>query len=126
MEPSPGQPGSALQSYAAAFELSGSPTQGSLKLLSPIGSTAAWIEWSPGQATLKAPAPPQNFVGLDELSAHLLGTQVPVLALFAWLGGNAQAVDGWRVDLSQRDQGKIVAHRVHPLPAAELRLIIAP
>lgn len=122
----PGQPGSAEQSFSAGFELIGNAAQGSLQLLTPIGSTAAWIEWTTTQAWLKAPAPARKFANLDDLSGHLLGTSVPVLALFEWLGGNALPVDGWTTDLSQREQGKIVARRTQPLPITELRLVITP
>lgn len=114
------------QRFSAAFELSGNPTEGSLKLLTPIGSTAAWIAWSPGSATLKAPEPAQTFNSLDALCVHWLGTTIPVPALFAWLAGQDQTVAGWTMQTDSLNPRKIVAHRHEPAPVAELTLILSP
>ena len=55
---------------------------------------------------------------------HLLGTDIPVTALFGWLDGQALTSEGWQVDLSQRDRGKILARRQAPAPQAELRVVL--
>lgn len=117
-EPAPGQ------SFSAAFELQGTPQQGDLLLLTPLGSTAAAIHWMPGQAVLHARGETRQFNDLDQLIKQLLGTPVPVTALFAWLAGRAQEVEGWQVDLSAQGQGKILARRLFPEPAAELRVVL--
>jgi len=112
------------QSFSAAFELQGTPQQGDLLLLTPLGSTAAAIHWMPGQAVLHARGETRQFNDLDQLITQLLGTPVPVTALFAWLAGQAQEVEGWQVDLSAQDQGKILARRLSPEPSAELRVVL--
>jgi len=112
------------QSFSAAFELQGNPAQGELQFFTPLGSTAAALSWSPAGALLRARGETRAFNDLTQLTNTLLGTDVPVAALFAWLDGQPQAVPGWQVDLSQRAQGKIQAHRTSPAPAAELRVLL--
>lgn len=112
------------QSLTAGFELVGAMQQGQLLLFTPLGSTAAVVDWRTGWATLRAQGQTREFTGLDELIKHLLGTPVPVAAMFAWLDGQPVNADGWEVDLSNRSQGKIVARRLLPTPAAELRLVL--
>jgi len=111
-------------SFSAPFELQGNAQQGELVLLTPLGSTAAAIHWAPGKAVLQARGETHEFDNLSQLISELLGTDVPVAALFAWLHGQAQEVNGWQVDLSQRNQGKILAQRLSPSPPAELRLVL--
>lgn len=111
-------------SFSAPFELQGNAQQGELVLLTPLGSTAAAIHWAPGRAILQARGATREFDNLSQLVSELLGTDVPVAALFAWLHGQAQEVNGWKVDLSQRNQGKILAQRLTPSPPAELRLVL--
>lgn len=53
-------------------------------------------------AVLQANGERQEFHSLDLLINKLLGTGLPVTALFAWLGGQARDSDGWQVDLSQK------------------------
>lgn len=113
------------QSFSASFELSGTPDAGELIFFTPLGSTAAAIHWSPAQATLATQSQIQTFSGLSPLIQDLLGTDVPVQALFAWLNGHALAADGWQVDLANFDRGKITAQRF-TAPAAQLRLILEP
>ena len=120
----PDQPQSQDQSFSAAFELQGNPEQGELRLFTPVGSTAAGIQWTPGSATLQARGETRQYSDLAQLIQLVLGTDVPVTALFAWLAGLAQDVDGWQVDLSARDQGKIVARRGAPALPAELQVLL--
>jgi len=110
------------QSFSAAFELQGSMEQGELIFFTPFGSTAAVIQWAPGQAVLQSDGQTQTFENLNQLMAKLLGTDVPVAALFLWLSGQNQEVAGWQVDLSQKAQGKITAQRLTPAPVADLKI----
>jgi len=112
------------QSFSAAFELQGNPGEGELQFFTPLGSTVAAIRWSLAGAVLQARGEVREFNNLTQLSTALLGTDIPVTALFAWLDGLPQDVEGWQVDLSQRPQGKIQAHRNTPRPAAELRVLL--
>ena len=112
------------QSFSAAFELQGSPSQGELQFFTPLGSTAAALHWSPTGAVLRARGETRDFNNLAQLITAVLGTDVPVTALFAWLDGQALMVDGWEVDLSDRGQGKIQARRSIPAPVAELRVLL--
>lgn len=114
------------QSFAASFELSGTPQAGELRLLTPLGSTLAVIHWTPQNAVLEARGESRSYAGLDVLTQDLLGATVPAPALFAWLQGSALAGSGWQVDLSEYAQGKVNATRIDPLPQAHLRLILEP
>jgi outer membrane lipoprotein LolB len=114
------------QAFSAFFELQGTPEQGQLRFFTPLGSTAAVIAWSPGQAQLQSGDEIQHFSNIAELTEHLLGTPMPLSALFAWLAGDSSSLDGWQVDQSQFDSGKIVAQRVNPAPRAEIRVLLEP
>lgn len=121
-EPNTGQ--GTAQSFSAAFELQGSAQQGALIFYTPLGSTVAAIYWAPGSAVLKLRGESRDFDDLNQLVAELLGTNLPVAALFLWLDGQTQEVAGWQVDLSQKMQGKILASRLTPAPPAELILLL--
>ena len=45
-------------------------------------------------------------------------------ALFAWLRGLPQAGEGWEADLSRLPDGRLLARRLAPPPAAELRVVL--
>lgn len=122
----PDDPMSESRSFGAAFELTGSPDLGELSFFSPLGSTAAAIRWSPQSATLEAQGETRSFEGLTPLIQHLLGTNVPVPALFAWLSGRNLPADGWQVDLGEYAKGRVIAQRLAPLPYAQLRLVLEP
>jgi outer membrane lipoprotein LolB len=112
------------QFFSAAFELQGNAEQGELSLLTPIGSTAAAIFWTPESAWLQSRGEKRRFPDISALIGDVLGTPVPIGALFAWLHANPSKVDGWEVNLSQFDSGKIVARRSSPAPAAEIRIVL--
>ena len=114
------------QSFYASFELAGNASAGSLTLLTPIGSTVALLQWSPGNASLQqgAKASSQRFSSLDELAERATGTVIPVAALFDWLAGTSSPVPGWTADLSAQPEGRIVATRQQPLPIATLRVVL--
>lgn len=115
-----------VQSVTAGFDLRGSPDAGTLLLTSPLGNAVASVEWSATQAEWRQGDRVIKKRNLDELTTELGGTALPVVALFAWLNGTALETDGWQADLSRHTDGRITAKRTHPLPSAELRLILQP
>ncbi len=126
----------------AGFELAGNPSAGQLELSTPLGSLMARARWGAGSVTLQTPDSERSFESLDELTRELLGEAIPVAALFDWLQGRpwpqapSRALPGrtggtsgtgssdqagfeqlsWRVDLTQREQGLIVATRLSDPP----------
>jgi outer membrane lipoprotein LolB len=66
----------------------------------------------------------RHYESLDALIKQAVGTEIPVVALFAWLAGDNMNVAGWSADLSQHAEGRITARRTEPTPIAELRLIL--
>ena len=114
------------QSFSSSFELQGKPELGQLRFFTPLGSTAAAIIWSPLQAQLQTGGEIKYFNNIAELIEQVLGTPVPLSALFAWLAGDPSGVGGWEVDHSQFDSGKIVAQRISPAPRAEIRVLLEP
>lgn len=112
------------QSFAAEFELSGTARDGALTLYTPLGNTAAALSWSAQTATMRSQGEVRHFESLDALIKQAVGTEIPVLALFAWLAGDNMTVAGWSADLSQHANGRITARRTAPAPSAELRLVL--
>ena len=121
------------QSLSAGFELQGGAQAGELRLNSPLGTRMVSARWSPGLAVLTTAEGERRFAGLDALSQQALGEALPLAALPDWLAGRPwpQAAHrstttgfeqlGWSVDLGQRDQGRVEAHRLAP-PAVLLRV----
>lgn len=116
--------GQEKQSFSAAFELTGAAAQGALKLFSPLGSTLAHIEWSPGGAMLRTGEDARSFLSLDELLESATGSPLPVRALFDWLEGIDTALAGWRTDLAGLPEGRLAAQRLQPAPVLHLRLVL--
>lgn len=115
------------QAFSADFELGGSPEVGLLAFFSPLGTTAARLQWSPGIATLTAEGETRQFDSLAALARQATGTELPVQALFDWLQGVATEVPGWQVDMSQLKEGRLQALRSDgDLPRAELRILLQP
>lgn len=114
------------QSYSAGFELRGAPAAGELQLTSPLGTALASVHWSPQGAELRQGTQLTRRPSLDELTADLGGTPLPVAALFGWLQGQAADAGGWTADLSRHADGRVIARRLQPLPTAELRLVFQP
>jgi outer membrane lipoprotein LolB len=114
------------QSYSAGFELRGAPASGELQLTSPLGTVLASVHWSPQGAELRQGTRVTRRTSLDELTADLDGTPLPVAALFGWLQGQSSEASGWTADLSRHTDGRVVARRLQPLPTAELRLVFQP
>jgi outer membrane lipoprotein LolB len=114
------------QSFSAGFDLIGSAQAGELQLTSPLGTSLASVVWRPGSAEMRQGGEVRRRGSLDELTAELSGTPVPVAALFGWLRGHADEVPGWQADLSRQPEGRITARRFAPQPAAELRVVVQP
>jgi outer membrane lipoprotein LolB len=112
------------QSFSANFELDGEAGQGSLRLLTPLGTTLALMQWAPGSATLTTTGDPRTFDSMAALTQATLGFDLPVAALLDWLRGTATAMAYWEVDLSGLIDGKLVARRIAPDLKAELKLLI--
>ncbi|MEY4507312.1 MAG: hypothetical protein RL297_1890 [Pseudomonadota bacterium] len=112
--------------FSASFELQGTSEAGRLTLLSPLGTTLAHVQWSPQGAQWQRGSEWESRLSLGELMRDLLGTELPVTHLFAWLDGQPTAPEGWSVDLSRHRDGRIQAHREYPLPRADLRVVFEP
>ena len=112
-----------VQTFAALFDLRGAPDAGELVLTSPIGSTLAQLHWSPGEALLRNGSETRRYESVDALIEAATGAAIPVGALFAWLEGRDQRVEGWRPDLSQVGAGRLQATRESPEPRADLRIV---
>jgi outer membrane lipoprotein LolB len=113
-----------VQSFSAGFDLQGDAHTGHLSLFSPLGATVAQLNWSPSDARLRSEGKEQTFDSLAALTRHAVGTELPIAGLFSWLSGQPVTPDGWVADLRNRNNGKLVARRVNPAPAIELRLIL--
>ena len=114
------------QSFFAAFELRGQASDGELQLFSPLGTTLARLQWSPRSATLHNNGESRQFDSLDALATQATGAAIPIAALFDWLRGRNVQADGWAADLTQLDEGRLLARRSVPAPHSELRLILEP
>lgn len=114
------------QSFSADFELGGNPHHGLLVFFTPLGNTAAHLQWAPDTATLTADGKTRQFDSLATLIEQATGAELPVAALFDWLNGKATDAPGWTVDLSKLEQGRLQATRAaSPLPAVNLRILLA-
>ncbi|PUE24153.1 lipoprotein insertase outer membrane protein LolB [Limnohabitans sp. Jir72] len=112
------------QQWFANFELQGSAAQGELLLLSPIGTTLAKLSWNPTNARLEQAGRSVQSESLSSLSERMTGTPLPVTALFEWLAGRPASEHGWQADLSGQPQGRLLAQRSQPAPAATLRIVL--
>ena len=112
------------QTTSGSFELSGSPAVGELVLLNPLGNIVARVRWDQAQASVTQNNRTRQADSLDALIQELLGTSLPIAALFDWLQGKNTQASGWQADLANRDNGKIVAQRLSPLPEAMLRIVL--
>ena len=111
-------------SFTAGFHLRGSARAGELELFTPLGGTAAWLQWAPERARLRAPGQPEReAASLDDLLVQATGTPLPVAALFDWLSGIPSEAAGWQADLSGRAEGRLRARRL-ATPAADLRIVL--
>lgn len=132
----PGEFGEPPRISSAAFELSGAPERGELRLASPLGTTLAVARWQPGGVWLEAEGRTREFADLDELSREVIGEVVPLAALFHWVrrqpwpGAPAAPLAGaagfeqlgWAVHTDRADEGLIVAERRTPPPPVTVRV----
>ena len=116
--------GAERQSFSASFELSGAAQQGRLKLLSPLGSTVALIEWDATGAQVRGESETRRYRSLELLVEESTGAPLPVRTLFDWLAGRNTQLPGWQADLSALSEGRLSASRLAPTPPIQLRLIL--
>ena len=114
------------QYFSGSFELTGNAQVGRLTLISPLGSVLAELSWTDSTAQLRSNGELRNFNSLDALVLHATGAVIPVASLFLWLAGVDAPAAGWQADLSRLSNGRLVARRLDPLPAAELRVVLEP
>ncbi len=112
------------QAFTANFELQGNAQAGLLSFFTPLGSTAARLQWDGAGAQLQTKGEPQQFESLDALTLHTTGASLPVASLFAWLKGNEPVTPGWRVDLRELPTGRLRAQRLAPDVPADLTIIL--
>jgi outer membrane lipoprotein LolB len=113
-----------LQNFSAGFELTGNALAGEMTLFNPLGSTAAVLTWNPQMATMRVDGDVQHHLSLKALIGQVIGIEIPVDALFAWLAGEPVVADGWNPDLSQHANGRVTAKRTTPAPPVEIRLVL--
>ena len=116
--------GAQPQSTSGSFELSGSPSQGELVLLNPLGNIVARVQWTAQRASVTQGQQTRQAGSLDELTQELMGTSLPIAALFDWLQGKPTPAQGWEADLAAYGDGKITAQRLYPQPEASLRIVL--
>ena len=119
-----GQTSKAPQQFSASFVLTGSATEGELTLDTPLGSILAKAHWAPGVAELLQGGNTLTYASMDELTAALTGEPLPLVALFAWLQGDMNTVNGWVPNLSQWPQGRISASRQAPAGNTDIRVVL--
>lgn len=113
-----------VQAFAADFELQGNAEAGTLSFFTPLGNTAARLQWSAAGAQLQTTGEPQHFESLDALTLHTTGAILPIHSLFAWLKGNEPSTPGWQVDLRELANGRLTAQRLAPEVPADLKIIL--
>ncbi len=113
-----------VQAFSAFFDLQGDAQAGVLTFFTPIGSTAARLEWNSHGAQLQTTGEPQQFASVDALTRHTTGATLPIPSMFAWLKGINAATPGWEVDLQGFADGKILAKRLAPETAVDLKITL--
>ncbi|MES2947200.1 MAG: lipoprotein insertase outer membrane protein LolB [Pseudomonadota bacterium] len=116
--------GTPAQAFTANFELQGNAQAGLLSFFTPLGSTAARLQWDAAGAQLQTNGEPQQFASLDALTLYTTGASLPVTSLFAWLKGNEPVTPGWQVDLRELPTGRLRAQRMAPDVPADLTIIL--
>jgi len=111
-----------IETFSADFELEGNATTGTLTFSTPLGLTAAQLEWGAQGAKLRARGEVRDFESLDALTLYAVGSKLPIASLFAWLqGDNAPAV-GWEADLERLSSGRLDARRLPPEIPVDLKI----
>ena len=114
------------EQFFAGFRLQGHASNGDLELFTPLGSMLAKVQWQPGSALLQQGQQARHYASLDDLLLQITGAAIPVRALFSWLDGVDESIDGWHTDLARVAEGRLEARRTQPGPAAVLKLIFEP
>ena len=113
-----------IQAFSADFDLQGDAKAGHLAFFTPLGNTAARLDWNALGARLQTSGEPQQFESMDALTRHTTGTVLPIASLFEWLKGGDPATPGWQVDLRDLVDGRLSARRMAPEIPAELKIIL--
>lgn len=113
-----------VQAFSANFDLQGNAQAGELSFFTPLGSTAARLQWGAVGAQLQTTGEPQHFDSLDALTLHTTGATLPISSLFAWLQGQDPITPGWQVDLRELSTGRLRAQRLPPETPADLTVIL--
>ena len=114
------------QNLSAAFELQGNAERGRLSLTSPLGTTLAEAQWTPQDAVWRTATETRHFASMDQMTEQLVGTPLPLAALFDWLQARPTPALGWEADLQDLPQGRLRAQRTQPEPPAQLRIVLEP
>jgi outer membrane lipoprotein LolB len=123
--------GETRQSISGRFALQVAGTQQVLDLATPLGTTVARIESSPGSATATGPQlQPVSGPNADELLRRVLGWRLPVAGLADWLEGRPDparparvAHDGARATILQ-DGWTITLEDAAPATQRPRRLLL--
>ncbi len=117
------------------FFLKATTGEGQLDLMTPLGTQLAQVTWNAQSAHLDSSEGRSSYGSLNELSAQLLGEDIPVQALPHWLQGvpapelaTSQVLPdqsgfeqaGWQIDTRLLMQGRLQATRAE---TASQRLI---
>lgn len=113
-----------VQTFSADFDLQGDAQAGRLSFFTPLGTTAARLDWNAQGAQLQMAGEPQQFESIDSLTRHISGAVLPIASLFEWLKGMDPATPGWQVDLRDLINGRLSAQRLAPEIPAELKIIL--
>jgi len=114
-----------LTKLSGPFALEMSGDQGSLRLMGPLGSTAALLTWGKNWATLQSSQlkpKEQHFSSLSDLMQNWLGSPIELEELMPGLLGQESTHAGWRFE-SNMGRTK-VAQRLFPAPAVNIKLIL--
>lgn len=113
-----------MQAFSADFDLQGDARDGRLSFFTPLGTTAARLDWNEQGAQLQTTGEPQQFESIEALTRHISGAVLPIASLFQWLSGMDPLTPGWQVDLQDLPHGRINARRMPPEIPAELKIIL--
>ena len=113
-----------VQAFSADFDLQGDAQAGRLSFFTPLGNTAARLDWDAQGAKLQTSGEIQQFESIDALTRHTTGTVLPIESLFDWLRGLDPATVGWQVDLRDLANGRLSARRLAPELPAELKITL--
>jgi len=134
------------RSTSGAFELSGGPQRGQLRLNSPLGTAVAQARWQLADGgrpdardliELDTGGATRRYASLDAMMLDALGDSLPLAAMFDWLRGRPwpqapaeTTADGgsftqlgWVVDRSRlASEQRLEARRALPPPALQVRV----